>query len=141
MVKFMIQKENRMGLVQVITGLILLIIAFIWYIALLFDILILFLGALGLLFIIIGIHSLLPTPPMKGLLLLIIGSILTGIGLYFTRYLLLNPKILKSKSSSIYWTRIMTIIGILIMIYGIIQIRRKVSTRVNKTLCGKDEEV
>jgi len=138
MVKLVLLKENRMGLVKVIIGLILLILAIIWYIALLLDvricifssdILILFLGALGLLFIIIGIHSLLPTPPMKGLLLLIIGLLLTGVGLYFTRYLLLNPKILKSKSDSIYWTNILTIIGILIMTYGIIQIGKKINRK------------
>ncbi|KKM05648.1 hypothetical protein LCGC14_1751960 [marine sediment metagenome] len=147
--KFMVQKENRMGLVQVIIGLVLLILAIIWYIALFIDvkfcifscdILILFLGALGLLFIIIGIHSLLPTPPMKGLLLLIIGSILTGVGLYFTRYLLLNFRILKlsGKSSYVYWTNILTIIGILILTYGIIEIKRKVSTRINKTSTFSD---
>ena len=147
--KFMVQKENRMGLVQVIIGLVLLILAIIWYIALFIDvkfcifscdILILFLGALGLLFIIIGIHSLLPTPPMKGLLLLIIGSILTGVGLYFTRYLLLNFRILKlsGKSSYVYWTNILTIIGILILTYGIIEIKRKISTRINKTSTFSD---
>jgi len=147
--KFMVQKENRMGLVQVIIGLVLLILAIIWYIALFIDvkfcifscdILILFLGALGLLFIIIGIHSLLPTPPMKGLLLLIIGSILTGVGLYFTRYLLLNFRILKlsGKSSYVYWTNILTIIGILILTYGIIEIKRKVSTRIIKTSTFSD---
>ncbi len=142
--KFMVQKENRIGLIQVIIGLVLLILAIIWYMALFIDIgfcifscdiLILFLGALGLLFIIIGIHSLLPTPLMKGLLILIIGSLLTGVGLFFTRYLLLNFRILKlsGKSIFVYWTIILTIIGILILTYGIIEIKRKVSTRINKT--------
>ena len=147
--KFMIQKENRIGLIQVIIGLVLLILAIIWYIALFIDvrfcifscdIIILFLGALGLLFIIVGIHSLLPTPLMKGLLLLIIGSLLTDVGLYFTRYLLLNIRnlILSGKSIFVYWTISMTIVGILILIYGIIEIRRKAFARINKTSALND---
>ena len=142
------QKENRTGLVEVIIGLVLLILTIIWYIALFIDvrfcifscdILILFLGALGLLFIIIGLHSLLPTPLMKGLLLLIIGSLLTGVGLFFTRYLLLNFRILilSGKSIFVYWTISMTIIGTLIMTYGIIEIRRKFFARINKTSIKK----
>ena len=134
MVKHMIEKEKRMGLVLVITGLIISIPAITriieWYINLglstsSWGILLIPSGALGLLLIIVGIYSLLSNPRMKGLLLLIIGSFLTGVGLYFTRYLLLNPKIIKSKSSSIYWTNILTIIGILINAYGIIRIRKK----------------
>jgi len=66
---------------------------------------------------------------MKGLLFLITGSIITGVGLYFTRYLLLNIRILKlsGKSSYVYWTNILTIIGILILAYGIRQIVKKIN--------------
>ncbi len=138
MMKPMPEKGKGMGLVLVIIGLILLILAIIWYIALLLnvgfclvscDIQILFSGALGLLFIIIGIYTLLPNPRMKGLLLLIIGSFLTGLGLYFTRYLLLNFRILRlsGKSIFVYWTIILTIIGILIIAYGIRQIIKKIN--------------
>ena len=132
----MIGKEKRMGLFLIISGLIILSFPIIWYISWILnvrffifgiDILMLGLGALGLLVFFVGIYSLLPNPRMKGLLFLIIGSFLTGVGLYFTRYLLLNIDIIKSKSSSIYWTHILTIIGILIIIYGIIQIDKKIN--------------
>ncbi|KKL85628.1 hypothetical protein LCGC14_1952810 [marine sediment metagenome] len=89
--------------------------------------LILFLGALGLLYITLRFYSLLPNPRMKGLFLLIIGSVLTSVGLYFTRHLLLNPIIIRSKSYSIYWTNILTIIGLLIIAYGIRQIVKKMN--------------
>jgi hypothetical protein len=132
----MIEKEKRMRLVLVIIGLIILSFPIIWYISLLLnvrffifgsDILMLGLGVLGLLVIFVGIYSLLSNPRMKGLYLLIIGSFLTSVGLYFTRYLLLNINFLISKSYSIYWTIILTIIGILIILYGIIKIRMKIN--------------
>lgn len=134
MVKHMLEKENRRGLVLVITGLILLSFSIILYISLILNVrffifgiefLMLGSGALGLLVFFVGIYSLRNTPRMKGLLILMIGLFLTGGGLYFTRYLLLNPNFIISKSSSIYWTIILTIIGILIIEYGIIQIGKK----------------
>ncbi|KKN35105.1 hypothetical protein LCGC14_0787050 [marine sediment metagenome] len=95
---------------------------------------ILFLGALGFLYIIVRFYSTLPNPRIKGLFLLIIGLFLTGVGLYFTRYLLLNIDMLKSKSDSIYWTNILTIIGILIIAYGIRQIVKKMNLNLENYL-------
>ena len=125
------EKENRSGSVLVISGLIMLSIPIIWYISLILNVrfyifgnefLMLGFGALGLLVTFFGIYSLLSNPRMKGLLILITGSPLTGVGLYFTIYLFSNPIILKSKSGAIYWTIFLAIIGILVILYGIMRI-------------------
>jgi len=131
MVKLMVEKEKRMGLVLVISGLIMLSIPIIWYISLILNVrffifgiefLMYMSGALGLLVIFVGIYSLISNPRMKGLFLLIMGSIFTSGGLYFTIYLLSNISFLISKSGAIYWTITPIIIGILIFLYGIMRI-------------------
>ena len=131
MVRYMIEKENRRGLVRVFSGLIILSFPIIWYISLVLNVrfyifglefLMLGFGALGLLLIFIGIYSLLSNPRMKGLFLMILGSIFTSVGLYFTIYILSNPIILKSKSYAIYWTITPIIIGVIVILYGIMRI-------------------
>ncbi len=129
--KHMREKENRSGSVLVISGLIMLSIPIIWYISLILNVrfyifgnefLMLGLGVLGLLVIFVGIYSLISNPRMKGLFLLILGSIFTAGGLFFTIYLLSNINILKSKSGAIYWTIFLTIVGIIVILYGIMRI-------------------
>ena len=86
----MVEKEKRMGLVLVIAGLIMISIPIIWYTLWILNVrififsiefLMLGAGALGLLVIFVGIYSLISNPRMKGLFLLIIGSIFTSGGL------------------------------------------------------------
>ena len=135
MVKRMIEREKRKDFFLFIISLIILILGIIWGIAFFLGVrffcivscesTVLFLGPPALL-IFLGICSLINNPRMKGLLLLITGSPITGVGLYFTIYLLSNPIILKSKSGAIFWTIIPIIIGILIIVYGIRQISKKI---------------
>jgi len=115
----------------VLIGLILLSFPIIWYISLISNVrffifgiefLMYGSGALGLLVIFVGSYSLISNPRMKGLFLLIIGSIFTSGGLFFTMYLLSNINFLISKAYAIYWTITPIIIGILIILSGITRI-------------------
>lgn len=135
MVKRMIEWEKRKDFFLSIISSIILILGIIWGIAFFLGVsvcivscvfTILFLGLPALL-IFLGICSLINNPRMKGLLILITGSPLIGVGLYFTIFLLSNPIILKSKSGAIYWTIFLMIIGILIIAYGIRQIGKKIN--------------
>ncbi|KKN10291.1 hypothetical protein LCGC14_1038070 [marine sediment metagenome] len=131
----MIERKKRKDFFLFIISLILLILGIIWGITFFLGIgfcigscylTVVFFGPPALL-IFLGICSLINNPRMKGLLFLITGSIITGVALYFTRFLLLNPKLLKSGSEFINLTIFPTIIGILIIAWGIRQIIKKIN--------------
>jgi hypothetical protein len=62
---------------------------------------------------------LISNPRNKGLLLLIIGSLITGVGSYYTINIFLNLEIFKSEPQIIVYVVIPIIIGIIIVIFGI----------------------
>ncbi len=131
----MIERKKRKDFFLFIISLIILILGIIWgitfFLGVSFCIVSCQLTILGLgppaLLIFLGICTLINNSRMKGLLFLITGLIITGVGSYFTGFLLLNPKILKSKSGAINWTIFLIIIGILIVAYGIKQIIKKIN--------------
>jgi len=128
MVKHQLEKKKRSGLILFIIGTIILISAIIWAIIWSLDlgIYVLAMGypiiysiAFGLFLFFIGIYSLLSNPRNKGLLLLIIGSLITGVGSYYTINIFLNLEIFKSEPQIIVYVVIPIIIGIIIVIFGI----------------------
>jgi len=131
-----LDKEKKIGLILFIAGLIILISTIIWVIIWSLDIgiygldivySIIYFSPFGLFVFFIGIYTLLSNPRRKGLLLLIIGSLLTGVGSYYTIGLLLNFKIIETEPELIVITIIPIIIGIIIIIFGIKLIRKKIN--------------
>ncbi|MHA2010205.1 MAG: hypothetical protein ACXABO_21390 [Promethearchaeota archaeon] len=124
----MMEREKKKDFYLFFICLIILILGIIWGITYLLgvtffcvvscELTILFLGPVVLM-IFLGICFLINNHRMKGLLLVITGSPLTGAGLYFTIFLLSNEKILRSKSGAINLTIIPIIIGIVMIVYGI----------------------
>ena len=136
MVKHQLEKEKRSGLILFIIGIIILISAIIWAIIWSFDIGIYVLAmgypiiysiAFGLFLFLIGIYTLLSNPRNKGLLLLIIGSLLTSVGSYYTINIFLNFEIFKSEPQIIVYVVIPIIIGIIIVIFGIKLVRMEIN--------------
>jgi len=136
MVKHQLEKEKRSGLILFIIGIIILISAIIWAIIWSFDIGIYVLAmgypiiysiAFGLFLFLIGIYTLLSNPRNKGLLLLIIGSLLTSVGSYYTINIFLNFEIFKSEPQIIVYVVIPIIIGIIIVIFGIKLIKMEIN--------------
>ncbi|MBA7479033.1 hypothetical protein ES705_04905 [subsurface metagenome] len=128
MMKHQLEKEKRSGLILFIIGTIILISAIIWAIIRSLDIGIYVLAmgypiiysiAFGLFLLIIGIYTLLSNPRNKGLLLLIIGSLLTSVGSYYTINVFLNFEIFKFEPQIIVYVVISIIIGIIIILFGI----------------------
>ncbi len=136
MVKHQLEKEKRSGLILFIIGTIILISAIIWAIFRSLDlgIYVLAMGyptiyfiAFGLFLFIIGIYTLLSNPRNKGLLLLIIGSLLTSVGSYYTINIFLNFEIFKSEPQIIVYVIIPIIIGIIIILFGIKLVRMEIN--------------
>ena len=136
MVKHQLEKEKRSGLIIFIIGTIILISAIIWAIVRSLDlgIYVLAMGypiiysiAFGLFLFFIGVYTLLSNPRNKGLLLLIIGSLLTIVGSYYTINVFLNFEIFKFEPQIIVYVIIPIIIGIMIVIFGIKLIRMEIN--------------
>ena len=136
MVKHQLEKEKRSGLILFIIGTIILISAIIWAIVWSLDlgIYVLAMGypiiysiAFGLFLFFIGIYTLLSNPRNKGLLLLIIGSLLTIVGSYYTINIFLNFEIFKSEPQIIVYVIIPIIMGIIIVIFGIKLIKMEIN--------------
>ena len=136
MVKHQLEKEKRSGLILFIIGTIILISAIIWAIVWSLDIGIYVLAmgypiiysiAFGLFLFFIGIYTLLSNPRNKGLLLLIIGSLLTIVGSYYTINIFLNFEIFKSEPQIIVYVIIPIIMGIIIVIFGIKLIKMEIN--------------
>ena len=136
MVKHQLEKEKRSGWILFIIGTIILISAIIWAIIWSLDIGIYVLAmgypiiysiAFGLFLFLIGIYTLLSNPRNKGLLLLIIGSLLTSVGSYYTINIFLNFEIFKSEPQIIVYVVIPIIIGIIIVIFGIKLVRMEIN--------------
>ena len=130
------EKKKRNGLILFIIGTIILISAITWAIVWSLDlgIYVLAMGypiiysiAFGLFLFFIGIYTLLSNPRNKGLLLLIIGSLLTIVGSYYTINIFLNFEIFKFEPQIIVYVVIPIIIGILIILFGIKLVRMKIS--------------
>lgn len=135
-VKHQLEKKKRSGLILFIIGTIILISAIIWAIIWSLDlgIYVLAMGypiiysiAFGLFLFFIGIYSLLSNPRNKGLLLLIIGSLITGVGSYYTINIFLNFEIFKSEPLVIVYVVIPIIIGIIIILFGIKLVRMEIN--------------
>lgn len=135
-VKHQLEKKKRSGLIIFIIGTIILISAIIWAIVWSLDlgIYVLAMGypiiysiAFGLFLFFIGIYTLLSNPRNKGLLLLIIGSLLTIVGSYYTINIFLNFEIFKFEPLIIVYIVIPIIIGIIIVIFGIKLIRMEIN--------------
>ena len=136
MVKHQLEKKKRSGLILFIIGTIILISAIIYAIFRSLDlgIYVLAMGypiiysiAFGLFLFFIGIYSLLSNPRNKGLLLLIIGSLLTIVGSYYTINIILNFEIFKFEPQIIVYVIIPIIIGIIIVIFGIKLVRMEIN--------------
>ena len=136
MVKHQLEKEKRSRLILFIIGTIILISAIIWAIIWSFDIGIYVLAmgypiiysiAFGLFLFLIGIYTLLSNPRNKGLLLLIIGSLLTSVGSYYTINVFLNFEIFKFEPEIIVYIVIPIIIGIIIIVFGIKLVRMEIN--------------
>jgi len=136
MVKHQLEKEKRKGLILFIIGTIILISAIIWAIVGSLDlgIYVLAMGypiiysiAFGLFLFFIGIYTLLSIPRNKGLLLLIIGSLLTSVGSYYTINVFLNFEIFKFEPQIIVYVVIPIIIGIIIILFGIKLVRKEIN--------------
>ena len=136
MMKHQLEKEKRSGLILFIIGTIILISAIIWAIIRSLDIGIYVLAmgypiiysiAFGLFLLIIGIYTLLSNPRNKGLLLLIIGSLLTSVGSYYTINVFLNFEIFKFEPQIIVYVVIPIIIGIIIILFGIKLVRMEIN--------------
>jgi len=136
MVKHQLEKKKRCGLILFIIGTTILISAIIWAIIWSSDlgIYVLAMGypiiysiAFGLFLFFIGIYTLLNNPRNKGLLLLIIGSLLTIVGSYYTINVFLNFEIFKSEPLIIVYVVIPIIIGIIIVIFGIKIVRMEIN--------------
>ena len=136
MVKHQLEKKKRSGLILFIIGTIVLIFAFLWAIVWSLDlgIYVLAMGypiiysiAFGLFLFFIGIYTLLSNPRNKGLLVLIIGSLLTIVGSYYTINIFLNFEIFKSEPQIIVYVIIPIIIGIIIVIFGIKLIKMEIN--------------
>ena len=136
MVKHQLEKEKRSGLIIFIIGTIILISAIIWAIVRSLDlgIYVLAMGyptiyfiAFGLFLFFIGIYTLLSNPRNKGLLLLIIGSLLTSVGSYYTINIFLNFEIFKFEPQIIVYVVISIIIGIIIILFGIKLVRMEIN--------------
>ena len=132
--KHKLEKEKRSGLILFITGLIILLSTIVWAIVWSLDLGIyvlamgypvIYFGVFWLFVFFVGIYTLFSSPRTKGLLLFIIGSLLTGGGLYYTINILLNWEILKFEPLIIIDVIIPIIIGIIIIIFGIKLIRMK----------------
>ncbi len=130
------EKKKRNGLILLIIGTIILISAIIWAIVLSLDlgIYVLAMGypiiysiAFGLFLFFIGIYTLFNNPRNKGLLVLIIGSLLTSVGSYYTINIFLNFEIFKSEPQIIVYVIIPIIIGIIIVIFGIKLIKMEIN--------------
>ena len=131
-----LEKKKRNGLILFIIGTIILIFAIIWAIVWSLDlgIYVLAMGypiiysiAFGLFLFFIGIYTLLSNPRNKGLLILIIGSLLTSVGSYYTINIFLNFEIFKFEPQIIAYVVIPIIIGILIILFGIKLVRMKIN--------------
>jgi len=83
--------------------------------------------AFGLFLLFIGIYTLLSNPRNKGLLLLIIGSLLTIVGSYYTINVFLNFEIFKYEPQIIVYIVIPIIIGITIILFGINLFRMEIN--------------
>jgi hypothetical protein len=83
--------------------------------------------AFGLFLFFIGVYTLLNNTRNKGLLLLILGSVLTSVGSYYTLNIFLNFEIFKFEPQIIVYVVIPIIIGILIILFGIKLVRMKIS--------------
>jgi hypothetical protein len=136
MVKHQLEKKKRSGLILFIIGTIILIFSFLWAIIWSLDlgIYVLAMGypiiysiAFGLFIFFIGVYTLLSNPRNKGLLVLIIGSLLTSVGSYYTINVFLNFEIFKFEPQIIVYVVIPIIIGILIILFGIKLVRMKIS--------------
>ena len=136
MVKHQLEKEKRSGLILFIIGTIILISAIIWAIVWSLDIGIYVLAmgypiiysiAFGLFLFFIGVYTLLSNPRNKGLLLLIIGSLLTIVGSYYTINIFLNFEIFKFEPQIIVYVIIPIIMGIIIVIFGIKLIKMEIN--------------
>ena len=140
MVKHQLEKKKRSGLILFIIGTIILIFAFLWAIVWSLDlgIYVLAMGypiiysiAFGLFLFFIGVYTLLSNPRNKGLLLLILGSVLTSVGSYYTLNIFLNFEIFKFEPQIIVYVVIPIIIGIIIILFGIKLVRMKINQKLN----------
>jgi len=134
--KHQLEKKKRSGLILFIIGTIILIFSFLWAIVWSLDlgIYVLAMGypiiysiAFGLFLFFIGVYTLLSNPRNKGLLLLILGSVLTSVGSYYTLNIILNFEIFKFEPQIIVYVVIPIIIGIIIILFGIKLVRMKIS--------------
>ena len=134
--KHQLEKKKRSGLILFIIGTIILIFSFLWAIVWSLDlgIHVLAMGypiiysiAFGLFIFFIGVYTLLNNPRNKGLLLLILGSVLTSVGSYYTLNIILNFEIFKFEPQIIVYVVIPIIIGIIIILFGIKLVRMKIS--------------